>query len=240
MTGNFYVREGKHTYHIRISFGIIRCASFFLFSQQSLPYASNLKNGFKRMNSAFIPQLLHELVDLLYYLPIVPSLSSISDTCLALLLMELWHVPFCKHWAVLNKNARHVEILLLLIRERRFWYKQLATLRFMVDFISDDGKFQSIAFLALRVIERYMFCTYSWYFVCILCNVPVVLYQIYGLHHRNKCQAIVIYMLILVMQFVLTAASSRLLVDRALSGCVIFLLRSSESVKHPLSQRSPH
>ncbi|KAL1238417.1 NADH-ubiquinone oxidoreductase chain [Trichinella spiralis] len=33
--------------------------------------------------------------------------------------MELWHVPFCKHWAVLNKNARHVETLLLLFRERR-------------------------------------------------------------------------------------------------------------------------
>ncbi|KRY56413.1 hypothetical protein T03_251 [Trichinella britovi] len=33
--------------------------------------------------------------------------------------MELWHVPFSEHWAVLDKNARHVETLLLLIRERR-------------------------------------------------------------------------------------------------------------------------
>ncbi|KRY34737.1 hypothetical protein T01_5520 [Trichinella spiralis] len=52
------------------------------------------------------------------------------------------------------------------IQERRFWYKQLATLRFMVDFISADGKFQSIAFLAPRVVER-----------CIFGNAPVVLYQ---------------------------------------------------------------
>ncbi|KRX70748.1 hypothetical protein T06_8594 [Trichinella sp. T6] len=33
--------------------------------------------------------------------------------------MELWHVPFSEHWAVLDKNARQVETLLLLIRERR-------------------------------------------------------------------------------------------------------------------------
>ncbi|KRZ10721.1 hypothetical protein T11_5242 [Trichinella zimbabwensis] len=33
--------------------------------------------------------------------------SLISTTCLALLLMELWHVPFSEHWAVLDKNARH-------------------------------------------------------------------------------------------------------------------------------------
>ncbi|KRY06568.1 hypothetical protein T03_7313, partial [Trichinella britovi] len=34
--------------------------------------------------------------------------------------MELWHVPFNEHWAVLDKNARHVVTLLLLIRDRRF------------------------------------------------------------------------------------------------------------------------
>ncbi|KAL1233599.1 Vascular endothelial growth factor receptor [Trichinella spiralis] len=43
--------------------------------------------------------------------------------------MELWHVPFSKHWAVLDTNARHVETLLLLISERRscrtlhFWQR---------------------------------------------------------------------------------------------------------------------
>ncbi|KRZ81983.1 hypothetical protein T08_8408, partial [Trichinella sp. T8] len=34
--------------------------------------------------------------------------------------MELWHVPFHEYWAVLDKNARHVVTLLLLIRDRRF------------------------------------------------------------------------------------------------------------------------
>ncbi|KRY07325.1 hypothetical protein T03_15576 [Trichinella britovi] len=33
------------------------------------------------------------------------------------------HVPFSEHWAVLDKNARQVETLLLLIRERRSWYE---------------------------------------------------------------------------------------------------------------------
>ncbi|KRX67495.1 hypothetical protein T09_9777 [Trichinella sp. T9] len=112
--------------------------------------------------------------------------------------MELWHVPFNEHWAVLDKNARHVVTLLLLIRDRRF----------------------CIAFLAPRVVERCIFCTYSWYFVCILCNVPVVQYQEYGLHHRNGCHAIVALNLmpLLVLLFVLTAASSGPLVDGTPGG----------------------
>ncbi|KRX73604.1 hypothetical protein T06_6890 [Trichinella sp. T6] len=44
---------------------------------------------------------------------------------------ESTHVPFSEHWAVLNKNARHVEILLLLIRERRF----CSTLHFVYIFL---------------------------------------------------------------------------------------------------------
>ncbi|KRY27833.1 hypothetical protein T03_11828 [Trichinella britovi] len=90
----------------------------------------------------------------------------------------------------------------------------------MVYFISADGKFQSIAFLALRVVERCIFCTYSWYFVCILCNVPVVQYQEYGLHHRSGCQAIVTLNLmpLLVLLLVLTAASSGPLVDGTPGG----------------------
>ncbi|KRX80398.1 hypothetical protein T06_15794 [Trichinella sp. T6] len=37
--------------------------------------------------------------------------------------------------------------------------------------------FKRIAFLALRVVECCMFCTYSWYFVCILTSlhpVPII------------------------------------------------------------------
>ncbi|KRX62247.1 hypothetical protein T09_12651, partial [Trichinella sp. T9] len=38
---------------------------------------------------------------------------------------ELLYCEPNEHWAVLDKNARHVETLLLLIRERRSWYESL-------------------------------------------------------------------------------------------------------------------
>ncbi|XP_003378793.1 conserved hypothetical protein [Trichinella spiralis] len=104
--------------------------------------------------------------------------------------MELWHVPFCKHWAVLNKNARH------------HCFPRSARNR------------------TLHVLHIFL---------------------VFRLHTLQRpCGPVPNIWFTPSKQFVLTAASSRLLVDRALSGCVIFLLRSSESVKHPLSQRSPH